>query len=474
MRNLDAFYIDGKWVQPRGTAYAEIINPANELVSGRIALATPDDVDQAVTAARRAFLTWSQSTREQRIDLLCAIEAEYVQRVDELGDAVTEEMGAPRGFAGQMHVGLGIWHLQATIEILKHFPFEERRGATLIRREPIGVCGLITPWNWPINQIAVKIFPALATGCTAVLKPAQASPYSAQILAEILHAAGTPAGVFNLVQGKGSVIGTALSRHTDVDMISFTGSEEVGVQIQKDAAETVKRVGLELGGKSAWIVLDDEELPANVASATAGMMNNSGQTCSAGSRLLVPASRVEEALTAARTAADNVSVGNPLGNFSMGPVVSRSQFEVIQAYIAKGIEQGATLVAGGLGRPDGIDSGFYVRPTVFHGDNNMTIAREEIFGPVLTVISYNDIDDAIAIANDSNFGLGGYVTGVDETAALEIAQRLRTGSVRINGGFDIMAPFGGYKRSGNGREWGEFGFHEFLETKAIVTAASIG
>lgn len=472
MRKIDKFYIDGKWVAASSGEFAEVINPANEQVSGQIALGTATDVDLAVAAARRAFGVWSYSSRAERLELLKSILSEYSRRAEELADAVTEEMGAPRSFAGQLHVGLGTWHLQAAIKILESFSFEGWRGQTLIRHEPIGVCGLITPWNWPINQIAVKVFPVLATGCTAILKPAQAAPYSAQILAEIMHSAGTPAGVFNLVQGKGSVIGTALSRHPDIDMISFTGSEEVGVQIQKDAADTIKRVGLELGGKSAWIVLDDNKLAAHVGAATTKMMSNSGQTCSAGSRLLVPSARIDEALAAARDAAESVTVGDPTGNVAMGPVVSKAQYEVIQKYIARGIAEGAQLIAGGPGLPDGLSSGYYVRPTVFFGNNSMTIAREEIFGPVLTIIAYDDVDHAIAIANESTFGLSGYVSGIDQAAAIEVAKRLRTGAVQVNGGFDITAPFGGYKRSGNGREWGEFGFHEYLEVKAIVTPSS--
>jgi aldehyde dehydrogenase (NAD+) len=301
-----------------------------------------------------------------------------------------------------------------------------------------------------------------------ILKPPQLAPYSAHILAEIIHAAGVPAGVFNMIQGSGAVIGTALSTHEQVDMISFTGSEPIGVQITKDAASTVKRVGLELGGKSAWIVLDDGAMAANVGIATSGMMGNSGQTCSAGSRLLVPASRLDEAIAAARAAADAVTVGNPLGEVAMGPVVSKSQYNIIQEYIEKGVAEGAQLIAGGPGRPEGIEKGWFVRPTVFVGTNDMVIAREEIFGPVLVVIPYDDIDDAVAIANDSQFGLGGYVTGEDAEAARNVARRLRTGAIWVNGGFDFHAPFGGYKRSGNGREWGEFGFHEYVEIKSII------
>ena len=468
MREYLKFYIDGQWVDPVTPKTAEVINPATEAVSGTIALGSPADVDKAVAAARRAFESYSQTSVSQRLDLLEAILAEYLRREQELGEAVTEEMGAPLSLGCGFHTLLGKGHLSTAIEVLKSFPFEETRGATTILREPIGVCGLITPWNWPMNQTCVKIFPALATGNTMILKPPQRAPYSAQILAEILHSAGVPAGVFNMIQGQGSVIGTALSTHPDVDMISFTGSEPVGVQIQKDAAETVKRVGLELGGKSAWIVLDDASLAANVAGATAGMMGNSGQTCSAGSRLLVPNRRIDEALAAARAAAEGVTVGDPQTDVGMGPVVSKAQYNIIQDYIRKGIDEGATLVAGGLGRPEGLDKGFYCKPTVFKGTNQMVIAREEIFGPVLVIIGYDDLDDAVAIANDSNFGLGGYVSGEDLETARAVSRRMRTGAIWINGGFDFNAPFGGYKRSGNGREWGEEGFREYLETKAVV------
>ncbi|MBU6266830.1 MAG: aldehyde dehydrogenase family protein [Sphingomonadales bacterium] len=468
MREYLKFYIDGQWVDPVTPKTAEVINPATEAVSGTISLGSPADVDKAVAAARRAFETYSQTTVKERLDLLEAIQAEYLRREEELGMAVLEEMGAPRGLACGFHTLLGKGHLGTAIEVLKEFKFEEQRGATMILREPIGVCGLITPWNWPMNQTCVKIFPALATGCTMILKPPQLAPYSAQILAEILHTAGVPAGVFNMVQGQGSVIGTALSTHQDVDMISFTGSEPVGVQIQKDAADTVKRVGLELGGKSAWIVLDDASMAANVAGATAGMMGNSGQTCSAGSRLLVPNSRMDEALAAAKAACEGVTVGDPLGDVAMGPVVSKSQYNIIQQYIQTGLDEGATLVAGGLGLPEGITKGFFCRPTVFKGTNQMVIAREEIFGPVLVIIGYDDLDDAVAIANDSNFGLGGYVSGEDKDTCRSVSRRMRTGAIWVNGGFDFNAAFGGYKRSGNGREWGEEGFREYLEHKSVV------
>jgi aldehyde dehydrogenase (NAD+) len=468
MRSHTQFYIDGRWVDPVTPKTAEVINPATEAVSGTISLGSAADVDKAVAAALRAFASWSQSSVKERLDLLRAIQAEYARRQQELGEAVTEEMGAPLSLGTGFHVGLGAGHLQTAIEVLEGFRFEEQKGPTLLLKEPIGVCGLITPWNWPLNQVTVKVFPALATGCTSVLKPPQLAPYSAQILAEIMHAAGTPAGVFNMIQGQGSVIGAALSKHADVDMISFTGSEPVGVQITKDAADTVKRVGLELGGKSPWIILDDADMAANVAAATGGMMVNAGQTCSAGSRLLVPTARLDEALAAAKAACEAVTVGDPAGDVAMGPVVSKAQWNIVQDYIRKGQDEGATLVAGGPGRPDGLDKGWYVRPTVFHGTNDMVIAREEIFGPVLVIIGYDDLDDAVAIANDSVFGLGGYVSGQDRDAAIAVARRLRTGAVWVNGGFDFHAPFGGYKRSGNGREWGEHGFAEYLEVKSII------
>ena len=468
MRDYLKFYIDGQWVDPVEPKTAEVINPATEAVAGHISLGGVADINKAVAAARRAFASWSITSREERLELLLAIQAEYARRQSELGAAIMEEMGAPGFLANGFHVGLGAGHLQTAIEVLRDFKFDELKGATMMTKEPIGVCGLITPWNWPMNQTCVKIFPALATGCTMILKPPQLAPFSAHILGEILDAAGIPAGVFNLVQGSGSVLGTALTTHRDVDMISFTGSEAVGVQISKDAAETVKRVGLELGGKSAYIVLDDAAMADKVAGATAGMMSNSGQTCSAGSRLLVPNARMDEAIAATKAAAEGVSVGDPAGNFSMGPVVSKGQFNIIQDYIRKGVDEGAALIAGGLGRPDGIDKGWFVRPTVFVTTNDTVIAREEIFGPVLVIIGYDDVDHAVAIANDSNFGLAGYVDGLDQDLCRSVARRLRAGWIGINGGFDFHGAFGGYKRSGNGREWGEHGFAEYLEVKSML------
>ncbi|MEZ5744361.1 MAG: aldehyde dehydrogenase family protein [Sphingomonadaceae bacterium] len=468
MREYLQFYIDGQWVDPITPATADVINPATEAVSGRISLGSAADVDKAVAAARKAFASWSVSSREERLDLLKSIQAEYEKRQGEMGDAIREEMGAPASLAGGFHVGLGAGHLQTAIEVLQEFKFDEQKGTTLIAKEAIGVCGLITPWNWPMNQTCVKIFPALATGNTMILKPPQLAPYSAHILAEILDTAGVPAGVFNMIQGSGSKIGTALTTHEDVDMISFTGSEPVGIQIMKDAADTVKRVGLELGGKSPWIVLDDADMVKNVSAATAGMMGNSGQTCSAGSRLLVPNARMDEARAAAKEAAEGVTVGDPAGNVAMGPVVSIGQYDDIQRYIQLGIDEGAELVAGGPGKPEGIEKGAFVRPTVFISNNQRTIDREEIFGPVLVMIGYDDIDHAVEMANDTNFGLAGYVNGQDVDACRAIGRRIRAGWVNLNDGFDFHAPFGGYKRSGNGREWGEHGFEEYLEVKALL------
>jgi len=469
MREYLKFYIDGRWVDPVELRTVNTVNPATERISGTIALGSPADVDRAVTAARKAFATWSQTSREERLKVLERIQVEYQKRSADLAAAVTEEMGAPKVLAGGFHIGLGAGHLATAIEILKSFKFEEQRGATLIVKEPIGVCGMITPWNWPINQVTVKVFPALATGCTIVLKPSQESHFSAQILAEIFDAADVPAGVFNLIQGKGSVVGAAMATHPGIDMISITGSESAGIEVAKNAASTVKRVCQELGGKSANIVLDDADLAKNVAQGVTGMMINSGQTCSATSRMLVPRSRMSEAIKAAGDAAAAVTVGDPLGDFAMGPVVSKAQFNSIQDYIQKGIEAGATLVAGGPGRPDGLMKGFYVKPTVFANvTNDMVIAREEIFGPVLVIIGYDTVDQAIQIANDSPFGLAGNVAGADLNKARAVGRQIRAGWVSINDGFDFHAAFGGYKRSGNGREWGEFGFHEYLEVKSLL------
>ncbi|MGV0838213.1 aldehyde dehydrogenase family protein [Mycolicibacterium thermoresistibile] len=469
MREYLKFYIDGAWVDPVELKTLDVDNPATEQVSGKIALGSAADVDNAVKAARRAFASWSQSGREERLELLQAILAEYQKRSADLADAVHEEMGAPRSLAKGPQVNMGLGHLMTAIDVLKNFAFEEQRGETLVVKEPIGVCGLITPWNWPLNQIACKVFPALATGCTMVLKPSEVAPYSAQIFTEIIDSAGVPAGVYNLVYGDGPGVGVALSSHPDVDLVSFTGSTRAGVDVARNAAPTVKRVTQELGGKSANIVLDDDDFAKSVAAGVTTMMLNSGQSCNAPSRMLVPNSRMDEAIAVARETAGQVAVGDPDNKTAIGPVVSRVQFDKIQRLIQQGADEGATVVVGGPGRPDGLDTGYYVKPTVFANvTNDMTIAREEIFGPVLCILGYDDLDEAVAIANDTDYGLSGYVSGADLEQARAVARRIRAGSIGINHAFDMNAPFGGYKRSGNGREWSDFGFEEYLEVKAML------
>jgi aldehyde dehydrogenase (NAD+) len=463
------FYIDGQWVSPLTDGTLDIENPATEQIVGQVALAGAEDVDRAVRAARAAAKGWALSSPADRVDLLASIQHEYARRSADLAAAVTEEMGAPAALARDVHVPSGSSHLAIAIEVLREFPFEELRGGTLLVREPIGVAGLITPWNWPLNQIMCKVAPALATGCTVVLKPSEVAPLSASVFAEVLHAAGLPAGVFNLVHGDGVGAGSALSRHPDVDMVSFTGSTRAGVAVARDAAATVKRVHQELGGKSPLVVLDDDALTDGVARGTRSAMVNSGQTCSAPTRLLVPQHRLAEALEVARAVAEELTVGDPAGGADLGPVVSRRQWQKVQDLIALGLAEGARVVAGGPGRPDGLTAGHYVRPTVLADVTaEMTIAREEVFGPVLVVLSYANLDDAVAIANDTDYGLAAYVSGQDLDTARRLAARLRAGQVSINGAYDLAAPFGGYKRSGNGRECGELAFYEYLETKAVM------
>ncbi|MGV0733832.1 aldehyde dehydrogenase family protein [Mycolicibacter senuensis] len=469
MREYLKFYIDGQWVDPVELNTLDVENPATEQVAGKIALGSAADVDRAVAAARRAFAGWSQSSRTERLDLLQSILAEYQRRSSDLADAVHEEIGAPPALAGGTQVQLGLGHMLTAIDALKNFAFEEQRGDTLVVREPIGVCGLITPWNWPLNQIAVKVYPALATGCTMVLKPSEVAPFSAYIFTEIMAAAGVPAGVYNMVNGDGPGVGVALAQHRDVDMVSFTGSTRAGVAVAENAAPTVKRVTQELGGKSPNIVLDDDAFAASVTAGVSVMMVNSGQSCNAPSRMLVPNSRMDEAIAIAKAVAEQVKVGDPADAKAIGPVASAAQFAKVQGLIEQGIAEGATVAAGGAGRPDGLDSGYFVRPTVFaHVNNQMTIAREEIFGPVLCILGYDDLDEAVEIANDTDYGLAGYVSGADLDAARGIARRIRAGSVAINHAFDMNAPFGGYKRSGNGREWSDAGFHEYVEIKSTL------
>ena len=469
MREYLKFYIDGQWVDPTESKSLDVDNPTTEQVSGKIAIGTAADVDKAVKAARKAFATWSQTTREERLDLLGAIAAEYQKRSGDLADAVHEEMGAPPSLAAGPQVMMGLGHLMGAIDALKNFSFEEQRGSALIVKEPIGVCGLITPWNWPINQIACKVFPAMATGCTMVLKPSEVAPYSGQIFTEVLDAAGVPAGVYNMVFGDGPGVGAAISSHPDIDLVSFTGSTRAGIDVAKNAAATVKRVTQELGGKSPNIVIDDEKFAESVTAGVSAMMLNTGQSCNAPSRMLVPRERIAEAAEIARGVAEAVSVGDLDDKRAIGPVASKTQFEKVQGLIQKGIDEGATVAVGGPGRPDGLDTGYYIRPTVFSDVNNdMTIAREEIFGPVLCILPYDDLDQAVEIANDTEYGLAGYVSAADLDAARALARRIRAGQVAINHAFDLNTAFGGYKRSGNGREWGEYGFHEYLETKSAL------
>jgi aldehyde dehydrogenase (NAD+) len=476
MKDCLDFYINGEWVKPATPNSCEVLNPATEEVIGHISLGTKADVDKAVAAAKKAFESFSRTTREERVALLEKVMASYAAHLEELAETISSEMGAPMWLAQAAQAPSGMAHIANTLETLKTYEFATQKGKTRIVREPVGVCGLITPWNWPVNQIMCKVAPALAAGCTMVLKPSEIAPLNAIVVARILHEAGVPKGVFNLVNGDGPTVGSALSSHPDIDMMSFTGSTRAGIQVAKNAADTVKRVAQELGGKSANIVLEDADLKAAVTNGVRGCFTNSGQSCNAPTRMLVPASRHAEAVAIAREAAASVAVADPktAEPGAIGPVVSKQQWTKIQGLIKAGIDEGAELVAGGPGLPDGFTRGYYVKPTVFAGvKNDMTIAREEVFGPVLAILPYKDEEDAIRIANDTVYGLSGYVQSASTDHAYKVASRLRTGNVHVNGaGPDFGAPFGGYKQSGNGREWGEFGFEEFLEVKAIIGAAA--
>ena len=471
MDNAQKFYINGQWVEPSSDARLDVVNPATEQVVGTIALGDEADVNAAVAAAKAAFVTFSQTSREDRLALLGRVIEVYKERMGDIAAAVSSEMGAPTFLAARAQAPSGIGHFMATAKALEAFEFGEDVGTSRIEYEPIGVCAFITPWNWPLNQIAAKVAPALAAGCTMVLKPSEIAPLNAIVFAEVMDAAGVPAGVFNLVNGDGPTVGSALSSHPDVDMVSFTGSTRAGVEVARNAAPTVKRVAQELGGKSANIILDDVDFASVVARDVGKLCVNSGQSCNAGTRMLVPHDRMDEAAAIAGAAADKIVVGAPDGEGTIiGPVASRAQFDKIQRLIQTGIDEGATLVAGGIGRPDGLDSGYYVKPTVFANvTNDMTIAREEIFGPVLSILGYNDEDDAVSIANDTVYGLASYVSSTDPDRARRVARRLRAGNVHLNGaGTDSNALFGGYKQSGNGREFGKHGLMEFLEAKAIL------
>lgn len=470
MRDCRKFYIDGEWVNPDKPGDFPVIDPATEEAIATISLGTPADIGSAVASARRAFESYAETTLSQRLALLQRIVAVYQAKADEMADTISREMGAPMTLSKAAQVPAGLGHFKEIIKVLGSFQFEQLKGSTLLRKEPVGVCGLITPWNWPMNQVCCKVAPALAAGCTMVLKPSEIAPLSAYLFAQIMHEAEVPPGVFNLVNGDGPVAGAALASHPDVAMVSFTGSTRGGIAVASAAAPTVKRVTQELGGKSANIILDDAELTPTVAAGVQACFRNTGQSCNAPTRMLVPRSRMAEAAAAAKETAESMNTGNPFEpGVHLGPVVSKTQFEKVQRLIEKGLEEGAVLVAGGTGRPDGIRKGYFVKPTVFAGvRNDMTIAREEIFGPVLSIIPYEDEEDAVRIANDTPYGLSGYVTSGNPERARRIAKRIRSGNVHVNGArLDYGGCFGGYKQSGNGREWSEAGLEEFLELKAI-------
>ena len=471
MQNERKFYIDGQWVEPHSKATLEVVNPANEEVIATIAIGDEEDVNRAVAAAKRAFQTFSKTTVAERAALIQKIIAAYQKRIPEIAAAVSSEMGAPLSLANAAQAPAGLGHFMYTLNAMNSFEWEKDVGRSRIVHEPIGVCALITPWNWPLNQIAAKVAPAIAAGCTMVLKPTEIAPLNAILFAEVMHEAGVPPGVFNLVNGDGPGVGTALSKHPDVDMVSFTGSTRAGVLVAQNAAPTVKRVTQELGGKSANIVLDDADFPTVVAAGMGSCALNSGQSCNAPTRMLVPFKRMDEAAAIAKAAAQSVKVGDPTkADTSAGPVVSKVQWDKIQALIAKGIAEGAKLECGGTGLPEGLNHGYFVKPTVFsHVTNDMSIAREEIFGPVLSIIGYEDDADAVRIANDTLYGLSGYVQSNSLDRARSVARQIRAGNIHVNGaGVDPGSPFGGYKQSGNGREFSTWGLDEFLETKAIL------
>ncbi len=471
MGHETSFYIDGSWVSPVTPKLHDVINPATEEVAGQISLGSKADVDLAAIAARRAFPDYSTTSREERLALLRRIIEGYERRREELAQAMTREMGSPITFSREVQATNALFHFSEMVSVLEKYEFESFIGGTLIRREPIGVCGLITPWNWPLNQITSKLAPALAAGCTVVLKPSEIAPLSAILLTEILHEAGVPKGVFNLVNGDGASVGEAISSHPDIDMVSFTGSTRAGILVAKAAADSVKRVTQELGGKSPNIILPTADLERAVLAGVNRCFTNAGQSCQAPTRMLVHRSQQEAAMAFARQAAEQVKLGDPLDpNTTMGPLVSKTQFERVQTLIERGIDEGATLVCGGPGRQAGFNRGFFARPTVFADvAPDMTIARDEIFGPVLSMTAYETEDEAIAIANSTVYGLAGYVQAGTLEEARRVGAKIRAGRIYLNGAApDRRVPFGGYKQSGNGREHGIFGFEEYLEVKAVL------
>lgn len=471
MRNNLQHFINGEWVESTVSKTIDVINPATEEVIGRISDGTKEDLDKAVAAARAAFPSFSQTTKEERIQLLNRIADEYEKRKDDIVEVITEELGAPLKTSEKSHYNMGLSHFRQAAKQLESFEFTERRGDTLIRKEPIGVSGLITPWNFPTNQTSTKLASAFAAGCTVVLKPSELTPFAAIILAEVFQAAGLPKGVFNLVNGTGEVVGNGISSHPDIDFVSFTGSGAVGQKITENAAKTIKKVALELGGKSPLIILDDYDVKKAAKIAVAKVLFNSGQVCTAGTRTLVSKSKHDEFVEAVKEVLPKFPVGDPQDDKTFfGPLVSEKQYNRVQGYIEKGIEEGATLVTGGTGKPEGLEKGYYVKPTVFTDvKNDMTIAQEEIFGPVMSILTYEDIDEAIEIANDTVYGLAGYVVGEDAETVRKVASSIRAGRIVINEApADYSAPFGGYKQSGIGREWGDYGIEEYLEVKSIV------
>ena len=470
MKDCRQFYIDGKWIGPIEACDFKVTNPATEEIIATISLGGAADVNKAVAAAKQAFPGFSETKIEDRLGLLQRIIEVYRRRIEEMAETISQEMGAPVSLTRAAQAPVGLAHLNEVARILGYFKFEELHGTTMMRREPVGVCGLITPWNWPMNQIVCKVAPAIAAGCTVVLKPSELAPLSAYLFAQILDEARVPPGVFNLVNGEGPTVGAALASHPDIDMVSFTGSARAGVAVATAAAPTIKRVTQELGGKSANVILEDADLEKAVKQGVQSCFRNTGQSCDAPTRMLVPKSKMPQAIEAAKQAAEATKVGNPSAEETqMGPLAGKAQFAKVERLINKGLEEGATLVAGGMGKPDGIAKGYFVKPTVFANvRNDMTIAREEIFGPVLCIIPYEDEEHAIAIANDTPYGLSGYVTSRDMDHARRVAKRIRAGNVHINGARSAFdGCFGGYKQSGNGREWGEAGLEEFLELKAI-------
>ncbi|MBN3756458.1 aldehyde dehydrogenase family protein [Paraburkholderia sp. Tr-20389] len=473
MKKLDRFYIDGKWTKPAGTDLFELINPATEEAYGHVTLGNAEDVDRAVVAARRAFASFSQLKKEWRMEILSSIVESLLRRESDLMDAVTEEMGAPSSLKGQ--TGTAVQAFRQAIVTLRDYSFEHMLGDNVVRREPIGVCGLISAWNWPLQLMCQKLASAFAAGCTVVAKPSEFTPLSAVVLAEALDTAGLPPGVFNLVNGDGPTVGEAISRHPGIDMVSFTGSTRAGVMVAQAAAGTVKRVCQELGGKSANIILPDADLAAAARFNVSRGFSNTGQSCHSPTRMLVSENQADELIALIREEAQSVKVGDPKNpRTTIGPVVNRAQFERVQHFIERGIEEGAKVVTGGPGRPEDIKKGFFIRPTVFSDVRpDMSIAQEEIFGPVLSVITYRDIDDAVEIANGTRYGLGGYIFSSNVEKARQVAERMQAGRIFLNGApSNNVAPMGGYKQSGNGREMGVFGLEEYLEVKAMLGFAS--